>query len=208
MHKPTITVTSPNGGETMQAGGPGHEPEFQWTYTGDPGSNVKIELLKGGVLNSTIAASVPIGSGGSGSYYWDIPVSQVAGTNYRIRITSTSNASYTDTSNGDFTIIAAPTITVTSPNGGESWQPGSTHTISGRTAGRPFLLRLIHQDRASQGRGAEQYDRVGSFDRQRRERVLQLDHTRVASARGGLPGAVDVQGFRWDFGYEQREFYH
>ena len=136
---PTITVTSANGGETMQAGWTGYmNPNIQWKYTGDPGANVKIELLKGGALNHVIAASVPIGSGGSGSYYWDIPVSQVAGTDYRIRITSTSNASYTDTSNGDFTIIAAPTITLTAPNGGESWQPGSTYTITWTYGGSLF----------------------------------------------------------------------
>jgi len=136
---PTITVTSANGGETMQAGWTGYmNPNIQWKYTGDPGPNVKIELLKGGVLNSVIVASVPIGSGGKGSYYWNIPVSQAAGTDYRIRVTSTSNSSYTDTSDGDFTIIAAPTITVTSPNGGESWQPASTYTITWTYGGSLF----------------------------------------------------------------------
>ena len=136
---PTITVTSANGGETMQAGWTGYmNPNIQWKFTGDPGANVKIELLKGGALNSVIAPSAPIGSGGSGSYYWNIPVSQVAGMDYRIRITSTSNSSYTDTSNGDFTIIAAPTITLTSPNGGESWQPGSTYTITWTYGGSLF----------------------------------------------------------------------
>lgn len=136
---PAITVTSLNGGETVQAGWTGYmNPNIQWHYTGNPGANVKIELLKGGSLNSVIAASVPVGNGGSGSYYWYIPPSQAAGTDYRIRITSTSNASYTDTSNGDFTITAAPTITVTSPNGGESWQPGSPHAISWTYSGSLF----------------------------------------------------------------------
>ena len=41
-----------------------------WSYTGSPGSNVKIVLLKGGVEVGTIASSVPIGSGGKGSYSW------------------------------------------------------------------------------------------------------------------------------------------
>jgi hypothetical protein len=136
---PTINVTSLNGGETVQAGWTGYmNPNIQWKYTGDPGANVKIELLKGGVLNTAIAASVPIGGGGSGSYYWYIPVSQAAGTDYKIRITSTSNASYTDTSDGNFTITAAPTIAVTSPNGGESWQPGSTHTVTWTYGGSLF----------------------------------------------------------------------
>ena len=41
---PTITVTSPNGGETWQRG---TSHTVTWSYTGSPGSNVKITLLKG-----------------------------------------------------------------------------------------------------------------------------------------------------------------
>jgi 5-hydroxyisourate hydrolase-like protein (transthyretin family) len=136
---PTITVTSANGGETMQAGWTGYMmPNIQWKYTGNPGPSVRIELLKGGVFDSVIAASVPVGSGGSGSHYWDIPVSQPAGTDYRIRITSTTNSAYTDTGDGNFTILAAPTLAVISPNGGESWQSGSTYTVSWTYGGSLF----------------------------------------------------------------------
>jgi hypothetical protein len=90
---PSITLTVPNGGETMQAGWTSYRnPNIQWKYTGDPGPNVKIELLKRGSLDSTIAASISTGSGGTGSYYWDIPPAQAPGANYKIRITSTSIA--------------------------------------------------------------------------------------------------------------------
>ncbi|MBF7083257.1 hypothetical protein IT084_09750 [Desulfallas sp. Bu1-1] len=43
----------------------------------------------------------------SGSYTWSIPVAQVAGNDYRIRITSTSNSACTDTSENNFIISAA-----------------------------------------------------------------------------------------------------
>ena len=99
----SITVTSPNGGETWPAGS---AQTIRWTYTGDPGASVKIDLLKGGVVNQTITSSASIGSNGSGSYGWTVPASQQAGSDYRIRVTSTSNASCTDTSDSNISIVA------------------------------------------------------------------------------------------------------
>src|SRR5450759_3603111 len=55
----SITVTSPNGGETWARG---VTQTIKWTYVGNPGSSVKIELMKGGVLNSTINSSTSIGT--------------------------------------------------------------------------------------------------------------------------------------------------
>jgi hypothetical protein len=65
---------------------------------------VKIELLKGGVLNKTITRSTAIGSGGSGSFIWKVPNAQATGSDYRIRVTSTTSGSFTDTSDANFTI--------------------------------------------------------------------------------------------------------
>lgn len=96
-----ITVVSPNGGESWKRG---KAYTIQWSYVGDPGASVKIELLKGEVLNKVITNSTSIGSGGSGSYSWRIPSRQTQGSDYKIRITSTSNSSYTDTSDNTFSI--------------------------------------------------------------------------------------------------------
>jgi hypothetical protein len=101
LNETPITVTFPNGGESWQAGS---TQTIKWTYTGDPGPSVKIELLKGTSVNSTITSNTSIGSNGSGSYNWTIPTTQTTGSDYKIRITSTSNSSYTDTSDGNFTI--------------------------------------------------------------------------------------------------------
>jgi hypothetical protein len=92
---------SPNSGENYKTGS---SHAITWTYTGNPGSRVKIELLKNGVLNRTITTKASIGSGGSGSYNWKISRTQVTGSDYKIRITSTTNSSATDTSNGNFSI--------------------------------------------------------------------------------------------------------
>jgi len=68
-----------------------------------------------------------------GSYDWTIPTDLTESTNYKVKITSTSNSSVNDQSNNYFTIEEEPPadyITVTSPNGGETWQMGSTHNIT------------------------------------------------------------------------------
>lgn len=132
---PGVTVSSPNGGESWQAG---TTHTVTWAYTGNPGANVKIELLNNGSA-STIASSVSTGSGGSGSYPWNIPLTQALGTLYQIRVTSTSNAAYTDTSNADFSITppSPASITVVAPNGGQSWVVGTNKQITWSYAGNP-----------------------------------------------------------------------
>ena len=125
----TITVGTPNGSESWQAGTP---QTITWSYTGNPGSSVKIDLYKGTSLNRTITSGTSAGSGGSGSYNWPIPSDVSAGTDYRVIVTSTSYTSVSDMSNGYFTIVAAPQFSasglVTSAGSGLS---GVTMTFTG-----------------------------------------------------------------------------
>ena len=131
-----FSVVSPNGGETLTAG---TTQTIRWSYGGNPGASVKLELLKGGIVNRIIKSFASKGSGGNGSFDWLIPPTQVMGSDYRIRITSTRNGSYTDTSDNDFIIVGPtpPTISVVSPNGGDSWTAGTTQTIQWTYTGNP-----------------------------------------------------------------------
>ena len=46
-----------------------------------------------------------------------------------------SRVAAVDTSDADFTILAEPTITITSPNGGENWIMGTAHNITWDSSG-------------------------------------------------------------------------
>jgi hypothetical protein len=124
-----LSVTSPNGGQKWIRG---TAHSLTWSSSGSPGAYVKIELMKSGLLNRVISSS----TANDGSYSWTIPSTQTLGTDYKIRITSTSNAAITDSSNSNFAIVAG-TLTVTSPNGGQSWKRGTVHTITWSKSGSP-----------------------------------------------------------------------
>jgi hypothetical protein len=98
---PSIKVRTPNGDRTFSAGG---TRTISWTYTGDPGAWVKIQLLKGGKVVRTINRKTAIGSNGKGSFGWIIPSSLAPGGDYRVKITSRTDSALTDTSDHDFGI--------------------------------------------------------------------------------------------------------
>ncbi|MCP5052544.1 MAG: hypothetical protein GY940_35575 [bacterium] len=125
---PGITVTSPNGGESLTAGAP---HTITWTTTGTV-SNVKIEFsLNNGGGWSTATASTP----NDGSYIWAAP--SVVSSQCLVRITEASDGDPTDTSDAVFSIVSnsGASITVTSPNGGESFGESSSYFITWTTTG-------------------------------------------------------------------------
>lgn len=122
----SITVTYPNGGETLIEG---TTDTIRWSSTGISG-NVRIDLNRtypGGTW-TTIVTSAP----NTGSYLRNVPTG--SSTTARIRIVSLNNTSISDISNANFTINAG-TVTVTSPNGGETWLEGTTDTIRWTSTG-------------------------------------------------------------------------
>jgi hypothetical protein len=100
---PSVTLTSPHGGENWKAG---LHKRIEWNFTGNPGPHVRIELLKGEALYATLVKRTWIGIKGRGSFPWHVPRRLPHGSDYKIRITSTKNRVYTDTSDASFTILS------------------------------------------------------------------------------------------------------
>jgi hypothetical protein len=120
---PGITVTSPNGGEYWLA----YESHDITWITSAGIVNVKIELsLNSGVdYTQIIAASTPNDS----AFTWDSIPPEAASETCRVRVSDVVNAAVSDSSDADF-IVHLPTITVTSPNGGEMWRTGESGPIT------------------------------------------------------------------------------
>lgn len=131
-----LIVTSPNGDEIWGLGSP---QTITWTHSGFTG-NVTILLMKDGARVGVIEDEVPAASG---RYAWIAGQYQggtaAAGTGYKVRIRR-MGTDLIDNSNRPFTLTgltaregtpttARPLITVTSPAGGERWQPGSNQLI-------------------------------------------------------------------------------
>ena len=120
----TLQVLSPNGGENWVVGS---NHTIRWSTDNITPNVYKIEYSRNnGTSWTTLNSSYP----GNLSYYpWTIP--NTTTTNALVRITGTDAAGTTvvDRSDRVFT-ISAPSVTVTSPNGGETWIIGSTHSIT------------------------------------------------------------------------------
>ena len=115
---PTITVTSPNGREDWQVG---TTHPIQWSYTGNIGSDVTIEILNDGSVVQTFT-SIPIGNDGIGTFDWTAPSTLILGTGYQVRITSMSNSAYVDTSDEPFVVSVGYALIVAGKGGvKEQW---------------------------------------------------------------------------------------
>ncbi|MBW4488386.1 MAG: pre-peptidase C-terminal domain-containing protein [Trichocoleus desertorum ATA4-8-CV12] len=116
-----ITLSSPNGGETFQAGS-----SYNITWTDNISENVKLDLYKAGVYYSTINSSTL----SDGSELWAVPTNLPSGSDYQIRIASTTNGTLYDFGNSYFTVSPASFVTLSSPNGGETFQAGLNYNIT------------------------------------------------------------------------------
>ncbi|MCK4764351.1 MAG: hypothetical protein KAW12_19285, partial [Candidatus Aminicenantes bacterium] len=133
--QPVITITSPNGGENWQAGSIGN---INWTASG-LSENIKITLWQNGLLIGNIATPVdPV----PGTYSWLVGQydggTAPVGNGYTIKIKEIGTA-VADFSDVNFTIKG---INITSPNGGESWQTGSSRDITWDAPGVAGSLKI------------------------------------------------------------------
>jgi len=91
--QPTITVTSPNGGETW---GIGTIQTITWTSENDLG-DLEIWLYDGTDYNT-----IENPSDDDGEYIWNIPSGLEEGSDYKVRIRSVSNENVYDESDNFF----------------------------------------------------------------------------------------------------------
>jgi hypothetical protein len=128
---PVITITSPNGGESLTAGS---IHEITWTCTGSI-AEVKIDYSIDDGTSWAYIVPAAANNGDSGSYNWIVPGTPSANCLVRI-IGGSSDGAPSDVSDAVFSIISpSETVTVTSPNGGESLSVGSTHVITWTCSG-------------------------------------------------------------------------
>jgi hypothetical protein len=124
--KSNITVTSPNGYETWNAGTPNN---ITWTSANVTGK-VNIGISRdGGSTWRTIFCLTD----NDGSQSWTVtgPATDQA----RVKVSSVINPAISDISDEDFTInVPTPKITVTSPNVYETWNIGKTYNITWTSA--------------------------------------------------------------------------
>lgn len=116
-----VHLTSPNGGERWYTNTP---VTLRWTSVGDTGTHVKLKLFKGGRFDRWISGPTP----DDGAFVWTIPADIVPATDYRVQVYSASNFALVDFSDADFQIAPLP-LSLTTPNGGETWTVGSAVEI-------------------------------------------------------------------------------
>jgi len=115
----TITVTSPNGGESWNSCTP---KNITWNATATSGYYNIDYSLDNGTTWVGIATSYQTNSG---SFSWNLP--NVSSVNCLVRVTDAQNVSTSDVSNSVFVINGA--LIVLSPNGGENFITGTTQNI-------------------------------------------------------------------------------
>jgi hypothetical protein len=126
--QPSITVLSPNGGETYKKGDTAY---IRWSTKNIGNTTLEVDLLKSdGTLVYNLSSMVNPNQGGQidangVAYSWAIPSDTSPGGRridpgqYKIRLSLTGNSSVTDTSNNYFTITSTTDQTITTYSGGD-----------------------------------------------------------------------------------------
>jgi hypothetical protein len=126
---PSLTVLSPNGAEKWATT---TQHTLTWKTTGIVG-NVKIELTTDNTAWNVIVAS----TANDGSYAWTIPQNTPLSAKCLIRISQVEGGIPRDSSDAFFEIVngETPTVTLTSPNGKETWFTGTVVPITWTSTG-------------------------------------------------------------------------
>jgi len=169
VHKPSVTVNDPNGGETWSG-----IQDISWTAT-DPAHN-GTDALSATIYYCTsatspgtkIAEGIPCTSGDQKIYSWD--TTSVTDGNYWIRVSISDGIGQDgkDVSDASFVINngignTPPNVTVDTPNGGENWSGSKsilwTATDAEQTGSKALSATLYYGHSATRplDRNCQQY---------------------------------------------------
>jgi hypothetical protein len=139
---PVVSLIAPNGGE-MWTINTAHD--IMWTASGGTGAlKIMLEYSTTGPTGpwTVIVDKEP----NDGSYSWNVP--NIPSTDCYVLVMVTDSATTPerafDTGNAAFTItvVTVPSITITSPNGGESWEACTAHDITWQAGGGTGKLSI------------------------------------------------------------------
>ena len=131
--QPSTDLISPNGGETLAGGSTN---PIIWSTDALGFNSIRILLSTNGGVSYTDTIATGI-SPDNTSYTWILPIINSYTCRVKVQILDDlDNVISEDASNSNFSIQTYPTVT--SPNGGENWEGGSTHPISWSTFGEGF----------------------------------------------------------------------
>jgi hypothetical protein len=131
----TVSVITPNGGEVLYAC---QTYNITWSQTGSPSNYWNIDYSSnGGTTWTSVASNLLITTG---TFNWTIP--NLQSNTVIMRLTDATNSAVTDQSNSNFTINIP--VTVTAPNGGESWTAGTSQTITWNAVGTSGTFNISY----------------------------------------------------------------
>jgi len=125
--RPIVDIVFPDGFEVIPAGS---NQTIIWTASDNVGvTYVDVAYSLDDGLNWVEIAN---GVANSGSYPWTVPNTPTDLAVVRVTAWDAANNSREGVSHFDFTIAdqTAPTVAILTPNGGESWLPGTTHAVT------------------------------------------------------------------------------
>jgi hypothetical protein len=132
----TVTVTAPNGGETLYVGA---TQAITWSHAGSADRyRISLSADSGATYGTTIADSTA-----ASPYAWTVP--DIPTTHARVQITALNAAGTaitTAASAADFTIAKAPTVSLQDPNGGEVLLAGGLFDVLWSATNTPDHYRL------------------------------------------------------------------
>jgi len=120
---PTVVVESPNGGEVWAIGS---TQSIKWNATS--GSGISSVNLLYSISDSAVTTTIASGISNTGTYSWTVPAVPSEKVRIIVKAFGSNGLTGTDKSDNYFQIedTTAPTISITTPSGGEVWQQDSS----------------------------------------------------------------------------------